>query len=102
MSLKPKPVSTNPFILCLVIVTELLVCSKQEAVMNQNSSAIEESSVSLTERSSCNQMVLYQPVLPVLQQDKRLFQFAGRSWEISQQWDQIGLSAVIWEAVRFI
>ncbi len=49
--------------------------------------------------SSCHQLVLYQPVFPVLQQDERQFEIVGKKWNIRQQWDQIGLSAVIWEAV---
>ena len=38
-------------------------------------------------------------LLPLLQEAERQFQFAGREWVIEQKWDQIGLAAVVWEAV---
>ena len=38
-------------------------------------------------------------LLPSLQEAERQFQFAGREWVIEQKWDQIGLAAVVWEAV---
>lgn len=47
------------------------------------------------------QLVLYQPnvALPIFQEEQREFQIAGRTWRIVQQWNQIGLAAVVWEAV---
>lgn len=49
----------------------------------------------------CQQLVPYEPVrfLP-FQDPKREFVFASRKWVILQQWNEIGLAAVVWEAVR--
>ena len=48
----------------------------------------------------CQQLVPYEPVrfLP-FQDPKREFVFASRKWVIVQQWNEIGLAAVVWEAV---
>ena len=49
----------------------------------------------------CQQLVPYEPVrfLP-FQDPKREFVFASKKWVILQQWNEIGLAAVVWEAVR--
>lgn len=39
------------------------------------------------------------PVLPVFQEEKRLFKFAGKEWTVHQQWNDVGLASVVWEAV---
>lgn len=108
MSLKSRPLH-HFYILTIVILAELFVLSKQEglAVMSDFTLQSDSSSRTIqddcgTVNRACNQLVLYQPVFPVLQQDKRLFEFAGKKWEICQQWDKIGISAVIWEAVRLV
>ena len=109
MFLKSRSLS-NQFLLTAIIAVKLLVFSKQEEahmsdhLISQNgfsSRRAKEDSDSMNNGNSCNQIVLYQPVdlFPMLQQEKRQFEFAGRSWEIRQQWDKIGISAVIWEAV---
>ena len=48
----------------------------------------------------CQQLVPYEPVrfLP-FQDNQREFVFAGKEWVIVQQWNEIGLAAVVWEAV---
>ena len=50
----------------------------------------------------CQQLVPYEPVrfLP-FQDPKREFVFASRKWVIVQQWNEIGLAAVVWEAVSW-
>ncbi len=101
------------FIISIIIFIELLAPtleSNQETAINDttmqnkyNSHATidERDCIPISEEkgSSCHQVVLYQPVFPVLQQDERQFDIVGKKWIIRQQWDQIGLSAVIWEAV---
>lgn len=48
------------------------------------------------------QVVPYVSVVPKpLLEIERRFEFAGLEWVIEQQWDQIGLAAVVWEAVSF-
>ena len=51
----------------------------------------------------CHQIVLYQPakIIPPFQEPKRRFSLAGREWLIEQQWDEIGVAAVVWEAVSW-
>ena len=49
----------------------------------------------------CQQLVPYEPVRFLPFQDlKREFVFASKKWVILQQWNEIGLAAVVWEAVR--
>lgn len=52
-------------------------------------------------REHCYQIVPYEPVkiIPAFEVAQRRFHFAGREWVISQQWREVGLSAVVWEAV---
>ena len=47
------------------------------------------------------QLVPYKPspVLPVFQEEKRSFKFAGKEWIVHQQWNDVGLASVVWEAV---
>ena len=71
-------------------------------VRNPSSSAYTPSTNCGTNNPThCSQLVLYQPskVLPIFQEKKREFEIAGRKWIIVQQWNEIGLAAVIWEAV---
>ena len=77
--------------------------SSSKYVRNPSSSAYVPSNTCGTRSnnpSHCNQLVLYQPsnVLPIYQ-EKREFEIARRKWMIVQQWNEIGLAAVIWEAV---
>ena len=57
-------------------------------------------------RSGCNgyELVPYQPslVLPVFHEAERSFEFAGKVWTIHQHWNDVGLAAVVWEAVRVL
>ena len=48
------------------------------------------------------ELVPYQPspVLPMFHEAKRSFEFAGKGWTIHQQWNDVGLAAVVWEAVK--
>lgn len=57
-----------------------------------------------SERAGCYQLVPYKPspVLPVFQEEKRSFEFAGKEWSVHQQWDDVGLAAVVWEAVSIV
>jgi hypothetical protein len=57
-----------------------------------------------SERAGCYQLVPYKPspVLPVFQEEKRSFEFAGKEWTVYQQWDDVGLAAVVWEAVSIV
>lgn len=53
--------------------------------------------------TSCadKQLVLYSPpkfLQPLLEREKKLV-FAGREWVVEQNWDGVGIAAVIWEAV---
>ena len=50
------------------------------------------------------QLVPYKPspVLPVFQEEKRLFEFAGKEWMVHQQWNDVGLASVVWEAVSIV
>lgn len=57
--------------------------------------------------NTCSQVVPYRPhyistILPMFHQEQRPFQFAGKEWVIKQQWDEIGVAAVVWESVRDI
>lgn len=48
------------------------------------------------------QLVLYEPnrrILPIFHEKSRIFEFAGKQWTILQQWDEIGVASVVWEAV---
>ena len=62
----------------------------------------------IEEKGSCKlseeknyQIVLYEPppIIPSLCAAQRVFSFAGKEWVISQQWNEIGVAAVVWEAV---
>ena len=70
-------------------------------VRNPSSSAYIPSTCGTNNPTHCSQLALYQPskVLPIFQEKKREFEIAGRKWIIVQQWNEIGLAAVIWEAV---
>lgn len=57
-------------------------------------------------RGECYQLVPYKPdydnpILPMFHQENRSFSFAGREWIIKQQWEEIGVAAVVWESVSF-
>ena len=60
-----------------------------------------EGNVMHAQREQCYQLVPYEPVniIPPFQEPLRRFVFAEKEWVIAQQWDQIGLAAVVWEAV---
>ena len=48
------------------------------------------------------QLVLYEPtsrILPMFHEKRRKFEFSGKKWTILQQWDDIGVASVVWEAV---
>ena len=47
------------------------------------------------------QLVPYKPnpILSVFHEVKRLFIFGGVEWTIHQQWNDVGLASVVWEAV---
>ena len=47
------------------------------------------------------EVVPYNPVsiLPVFEERQREFHFAGRKWVVAQQWSELGVAAVVWEAV---
>ena len=53
------------------------------------------------ESSLNRQLVLYDPprVLQPLHERERQVCFGGREWVIQQQWESVGVAAVIWEAV---
>ena len=47
------------------------------------------------------QLVVYSPpkfLEPLLEREKKVV-FAGREWVIEQNWDGVGIAAVIWEPV---
>ena len=50
------------------------------------------------------QLVVYSPpqFLQPLQQKERRVEFASREWIIQQDWDSIGVAAVVWEPVSYI
>lgn len=51
------------------------------------------------------QLVPYKPsskILPMFHEKTRVFDFAGKQWTIMQQWDEIGVASVVWEAVSTI
>ena len=56
------------------------------------------------ETSSERQLVIYNPVqlLRPLQERERQLVLAGRRWTIRQDWDGVGVAAVVWEAVRWV
>ena len=79
-------------------------------------SAMDESKTTHTSDKNCNhiepsrghtqadqsrQIVLYQPakIIPPFQESTRQFSLAGKEWLITQQWNEIGVAAVVWEAV---
>lgn len=67
---------------------------------SQNS--LESTSCTSASSGTCDyQLVLYQPnpVLPVFHEVERSFNFAGKEWTVHQQWNEIGLASVVWEAV---
>ncbi len=49
----------------------------------------------------CGQLVVYEPpkILPQFQEPEKQFEFAGREWVILQRWNDLGVPAVVWEAV---
>ena len=50
--------------------------------------------------SDCRSVVPYNLVKLLPFQDPSVeFRFAGKTWTIQQKWEDIGLSAVVWEAV---
>ena len=57
-----------------------------------------------SEGGGCYQLVPYKPspVLPVFQEEKRSFEFAGKEWSVHQQWNDVGLASVVWEAVSIV
>ena len=83
---------------------------------NSTNSDSKQSSQNLVERLSTTsdgamnsettgyELVPYKPstVLPVFQEEKRLFNFAGKEWTVHQQWNDVGLASVVWEAVSNI
>ena len=71
-------------------------CRSCETVHTADSHTTTESACGV---SGGSQLAIYRPVLPVLEQSEREFEIAGHKWTITQQWSDIGLSAVIWEAV---
>ena len=48
------------------------------------------------------QLVVYSPpqFLQPLRERERRVEFAGREWVIQQNWDSVGVAAVVWEPVR--
>lgn len=50
------------------------------------------------------QLVPYRPspVLSVFHEMERSFTFAGKEWTIHQQWNDVGLASVVWEAVSTV
>lgn len=50
---------------------------------------------------TCYQVVPYQPpaILPMFEQRNRSFEFAGKNWVVRQDWNDIGVAAVVWESV---
>ena len=50
------------------------------------------------------QLVPYQPspILSEFHQVKRSFEFAGKVWTVHQQWNDVGLASVVWEAVSYL
>lgn len=78
---------------------------------NQNSINIEDPTTTAfrddatdSERGGCYQLVPYKPspVLPVFQEEKRSFEFAGKEWSVHQRWNDVGLASVVWEAVSIV
>ena len=54
------------------------------------------------ESGMTGQLVVYSPPLilkPLQEKEKRLV-FGGQEWVIQQNWDSVGVAAVIWEPVR--
>lgn len=55
-----------------------------------------------TQNARNYQVVPYVSVVPEpLLEAERRFEFARREWVVEQRWNQIGLAAVVWEAVSF-
>jgi len=55
----------------------------------------------------CYQLVPYEPesvnsILPTFHQERRSFKLAGKEWIIRQQWADVGVASVVWEAVSYI
>ena len=47
-------------------------------------------------------LVLYQPtILSAFREETKTFSFAGRSVTIRQKWEELGVAAVVWDAVRY-
>lgn len=51
--------------------------------------------------TDCYQVVPYQPksILPMFEQKSRSFEFAGKTWVVIQEWEEIGVASVVWEPV---
>lgn len=51
----------------------------------------------------CYDVVPYKPaqlgILPMFSEESRKFEFAGKTWQIKQQWEEIGVASVVWESV---
>ena len=59
---------------------------------------------SLKSQDQCYQVVPYRAdhgntILPMFHQENRSFNFSGKEWIIKQQWEEIGVAAVVWESV---
>lgn len=77
--------------------------TSQRSVSSHNSvdDSITTSTDAVNSGSAGYQLVPYKPspILPVFQEEKRSFRFAGKEWTVLQQWNDVGLAAVVWEAV---
>ena len=63
--------------------------------------------VSMACGNQCYQLVPYEPrhvnvILPTFHEEQRSFNLADKEWIIEQQWSDIGVAAVVWEAVSCI
>ena len=84
-------------------VNMLTVETSRRSVSSHNSvdDPITTSADAINSESAGYQLVPYKPspILPVFQEEKRSFRFAGKEWTVLQQWNDVGLAAVVWEAV---
>lgn len=53
-------------------------------------------------QNTCSELVPYEPprILPQFHEPQRRFEFGGKEWVVLQQWGELGVPAVVWEAVR--
>lgn len=81
-------------------------CGSNSEPSNQNSPDGSEDTASVSSSSlgvdaSKFQLMPYRPspILSEFHEVQRSFEFAGKTWTIHQQWDDVGLASVVWEAV---